>query len=1210
MALFGWGRKGTSDGVPRDWHAALLEVLAPLDRLQQPVADYVVTGHDHTVLAQLQGNGWMDDALGRWASQSVSGAAGARFAAGYADVDPEVVHRWVRVVESSGAGHNRWGTAMAPVGGRGWPEVVLRHARRLVPDGPLPFTLDDLVRVLELDGASAADLLVAALDASRDTSSSDGGGVTALVRLPGFDQLVVTHADRLREAAGHGPADRRVRALTLLGVLDRDALAGFADVVALGATANAKDVRRLAGDLLGRLDDDVALGALRGLATGGRPEERHRALTALHERARDDAERTWTEDTAAADRAASVRGLLEAWRVAAQAPPDEQLELPPLAPVDWAVPRAVARSAASDLVDDLVESVTTSNQQNAQWVQGQRAAGHPVRSLERPVPDRRLADRLAALLAAPEPVTGTVQGLDARDLWHLGRGAARHAVALGPVGTVQLLRACATVDDAGSRGGHWVDAVEALHRETGAPDLSTLQQLFDGVGLDGFRVVWSAYRQSWSAIARDWPDDDVWPFVVRNLDAVLAEGSSDDQLHYYDPTAFFTALAAIPTPPARAVEHLYAVALSPQRSLRGLAQDALVGDPARATRAAAALSDGRGEIRTVAAQWLARIADPATLPALRAAWLKEKSDVVRGALLDALEALGEPVADYLDVEATAARADKLVARGIPAALSWLAWDAVLEVRWAESGEPVPTTILQWLAINAVKAKSPEPNALLRRYAELIEPTDRRRLGHHLLTAWIAEDTRPVPLADAEQQARQMAVSQQRWSAGDPTSPYHGKSLAEIAAALLPGLARQPAGSAIASKGLLAVVAATAGRDVVAPTERYLKEWYGQRAAQGKALIGMLAWVDHPSATQLVLSVGSRFRTKSFQQEATAQAQALAERKGWTLDELADRTIPTAGFESTPDGAVLELSYGPRVFTARLLPDLTVVLQDPDATVVKALPAPRQSDDADLAKDAKKAFAAAKKDVKAIAKLQGERLYEALCTERDWPADDWLRYLVAHPVVGPAVRRLVWVDTDTGTSFRPLDDGSLTDVDDREVELDPAHRVRLAHDSVLPPDVVHRWLEHLADYEVDPLFQQLGKGTYHLPEERRGDKEVADHEGHLLEAFALRGRALRSGYTRGPSEDAGWFYSYRKRFPTLGLVAQVGFTGNYLPEENRTVALTRLSFHRELPEGRGEVELTLGDVPAVLLSEMVGDLRLFAADGTGFDPDWHHKTELR
>jgi hypothetical protein len=35
---------------------------------------------------------------------------------------------------------------------------------------------------------------------------------------------------------------------------------------------------------------------------------------------------------------------------------------------------------------------------------------------------------------------------------------------------------------------------------------------------------------------------------------------------------------------------------------------------------------------------------------------------------------------------------------------------------------------------------------------------------------------------------------------------------------------------------------------------------------------------------------------------------LAERKGWTIDELADRTIPSAGFG---DDGELELSYGPR-----------------------------------------------------------------------------------------------------------------------------------------------------------------------------------------------------------------------------------------------------------------------------------------------------------
>ena len=93
----------------------------------------------------------------------------------------------------------------------------------------------------------------------------------------------------------------------------------------------------------------------------------------------------------------------------------------------------------------------------------------------------------------------------------------------------------------------------------------------------------------------------------------------------------------------------------------------------------------------------------------------------------------------------------------------------------------------------------------------------------------------------------------------------------------------------------------------------------------------------------------------------------------------------------------------------------------------------------------------------------------------------------------------------------------------------------------------------------------------------------------------------------PAEDAGWFFGYDKRFPTLGIVATIAFTGNGLPEENRTVALKELSFRRETPDGR-RADLTLGDVPAVLVSECWHDLRLLAAEGSGFDPDWEKKTE--
>jgi hypothetical protein len=207
-----------------------------------------------------------------------------------------------------------------------------------------------------------------------------------------------------------------------------------------------------------------------------------------------------------------------------------------------------------------------------------------------------------------------------------------------------------------------------------------------------------------------------------------------------------------------------------------------------------------------------------------------------------------------------------------------------------------------------------------------------------------------------------------------------------------------------------------------------------------------------------------------------------------------------------------------------------------------------------------------------------------------------------------VRRLIWVTpaADGGSViFRPLDDGSLTDAEDNAVELPDGARVMVAHDSVLSPDEVARWTAHLADYEVTPLFQQLGRGVHAITAELRSQRELTDFTGHLLEAFALRGRAVRLGYTRGSTEDGGWFHTYEKRFPTLGIVAVISFTGNGLPEENRLVALKELSFWRGT--GWRRAELTLGDVPAVLASECWQDMRLLAAEGTGFDPEWEDKT---
>ncbi|HEX4459810.1 MAG TPA: DUF4132 domain-containing protein, partial [Polyangia bacterium] len=370
---------------------------------------------------------------------------------------------------------------------------------------------------------------------------------------------------------------------------------------------------------------------------------------------------------------------------------------------------------------------------------------------------------------------------------------------------------------------------------------------------------------------------------------------------------------------------------------------------------------------------------------------------------------------------------------------------------------------------------------------------------------------------------------------------------------------------------------------------------------------MLAWVDHPSAIQVLLQTATRFRTPGIRTLAEECVHAVAERRGWTIDELADRTVPSAGLDET---GKLALDFGPRQFVARLDDKMKLVLQNADGKTIAALPEPRADDDATLAAETKALFAAAKKQVKTVVEQQEERLYEAMCVQRRWPGADWQTYVAGHPLVGRLAQRVVWMAVPASpdapiVAFRPLGDGTLTAADDSAVTLAPDACIGVAHALFLDEQQIAAWKKHLDDYEIAPLFDQLGRPPFRLPEAQRGQPNLEDFKGHLVESQKLRGRATKRGYTRGPAEDGGWFYVYRRYFPGTGIAAELHFSGSSLPEENRTVALGELVFERT-SDGNSAPVGSLGDVPAVLVSECWNDLRQIAAEGSGFDPDWADK----
>ncbi len=497
--------------------------------------------------------------------------------------------------------------------------------------------------------------------------------------------------------------------------------------------------------------------------------------------------------------------------------------------------------------------------------------------------------------------------------------------------------------------------------------------------------------------------------------------------------------------------------------------------------------------------------------------------------------------------------------------------------------------------------------------------ERQQLGRFVLGTWLDQDLkRKYTDAEARTKAKQLAPP--RWQAmqkhlqwcqahGHAPPAGYQATLQQVEDGIFQGLQRE-CGSAAAEKGILAVAGACCDESAVAPVQKYLKDWFGHRASQCKALIAMLSSIDRPAATQYLLSIANRFRTKGIRQEAEKQVHALAERKGWSLNELADRTLPTAGFDAE---GKLELSFGPRQFLARVSAALEIALSDRDGKTLKTIPAPRKDDDPQQAKAAKKAFSAAKAELKRFTGQQTIRLYEAMCTQRTWPVADWRTYLLGHPLLKFLCQRLVWATCDgqrVTQTFRPLDDGTLTDYEDGEVQLAADASIRVAHGCQLSAAVAEAWTRHMVDYDVSPLFSQFGRAAYVLPEEQRMATAIDDFEGHVVEAFKLRSAATKFGYTRGQAEDGGWFFDYLKAFPGLELEVRLEFSGNGLPEENRPVALVALAFRRMVPRQGPAMPLAasvpLGEVPAVLLTECYNDLRTIAAAGSGHDPQWQKK----
>ena len=217
-----------------------------------------------------------------------------------------------------------------------------------------------------------------------------------------------------------------------------------------------------------------------------------------------------------------------------------------------------------------------------------------------------------------------------------------------------------------------------------------------------------------------------------------------------------------PKVPPEFLTTLWETALGESKSDRPLAQNALAPIPDKLPKIVKALDDGKQRVRFGAAEWLGKLGDQDAVEPLKKRFKKEKQEIVKGAIMSALEKLGADVNEFLKRKDLLADAEKGLAKKRPKDSDWIPLDSLPTLHWDSDGKTVDPTIPQWWVIQAVQQRTPAAGAIVRRCLQLCRPDEAAAFALYVLSAWVGQDTQGLSAEETQNKAEHDANQQWGW----------------------------------------------------------------------------------------------------------------------------------------------------------------------------------------------------------------------------------------------------------------------------------------------------------------------------------------------------------------------------------------------------------------------------------------------------------------
>jgi Domain of unknown function (DUF4132) len=334
------------------------------------------------------------------------------------------------------------------------------------------------------------------------------------------------------------------------------------------------------------------------------------------------------------------------------------------------------------------------------------------------------------------------------------------------------------------------------------------------------------------------------------------------------------------------------------------------------------------------------------------------------------------------------------------------------------------------------------------------------------------------------------------------------------------------------------------------------------------------------------------------------ARALvAQRTGVSSGDLRDLPLPTSGCSEM--GKRVELLSGVKAELG-VAGEGTVTLRwfKSNGQELKSIPAKvTREHDSEV-----HALKSAVKEVKSTLATGRERLESSPVEQRTWTIDAWRASYFDHPVLGVIGRRVLWKFQQDGEATIGVFDGqSIVNIEIRPLQLADDARVSVWHPLGSRVEEVLQWRELLAKREVTQPFKQAYREVYVLTDAERSTGVYSNRfAAHILKQSQFRAlaktRGWKTGYLGpwGDGDAAGAerelpAWQLRAELWTQGAGDEHADAGGYLYVSTDQVRFTRAG---------SRDPLRLGDVPAIVFSEVMRDVDLFVGVASvGNDPTW-------